>query len=97
MKLASASLQRTAVTSARLKGLTQDLGLSGRSSFDLIMLALINVHVDIQYSTVLAILYVSYIPVQIPSNMVCHSASRISYNADSLALGIEQDLAVCRF
>ncbi|EJD07977.1 MFS general substrate transporter [Fomitiporia mediterranea MF3/22] len=46
-------IDRTAVTTARLKGLEQDLGLS-----------------DIQYDTVVAILYVSYCPAQIPSNMV---------------------------
>jgi len=45
-------IDRTAVTTARLKGLEQDLGLS-----------------DIQYDTVVAILYVSYCPAQIPSNM----------------------------
>lgn len=45
--------QRSAVSSARLQGLTQDLHLS-----------------QIQYSTVLAVLCASYVPAQIPSNMV---------------------------
>ncbi|KAI0629055.1 MFS general substrate transporter [Trametes polyzona] len=34
---------------------------------------------DIQYSTVLAILYVSYTPAQIPSNMILNRISRPSY------------------
>ncbi|KAF8967940.1 MFS transporter [Flammula alnicola] len=54
-------IDRTAVTSARLKGLEQDLHLS-----------------DIQYSVVLAILFVAYCPAQIPSNMILNSISRPS-------------------
>ncbi|KAI0359688.1 MFS general substrate transporter [Trametes cingulata] len=34
---------------------------------------------DIQYSTVLAILYVSYVPAQIPSNMILNRITRPSY------------------
>ncbi|KAK7691721.1 hypothetical protein QCA50_005121 [Cerrena zonata] len=34
---------------------------------------------DIQYSTVLAILYASYVPAQIPSNMILNRISRPSY------------------
>ncbi|KAF9063718.1 major facilitator superfamily domain-containing protein [Rhodocollybia butyracea] len=45
-------IDRNAVTTARLKGLEQDLGLT-----------------DLQYNVVLSILYVSYCPAQIPSNM----------------------------
>ncbi|OBZ69787.1 hypothetical protein A0H81_10482 [Grifola frondosa] len=52
-------IDRTAVTSAKLKGLTQDLGLT-----------------DIQYATVLAVLYASYVPAQIPSNMILNRISR---------------------
>ncbi|KAI0687878.1 MFS general substrate transporter [Cerioporus squamosus] len=55
-------IDRVAVTAARLKGLSQDLGLS-----------------DIQYSTVLAVLYASYVPAQIPSNMILNRISRPSY------------------
>ncbi|KZV75903.1 MFS general substrate transporter [Peniophora sp. CONT] len=54
-------IDRTAVTSARLKGLEQDLGLS-----------------DIQYNTILAILYASYCPAQIPSNMILNRITRPS-------------------
>jgi len=53
--------QRTAVTTARLKGLEQDLRLT-----------------DLQYETVVAILYVSYCPAQIPSNMVLNWVTRPS-------------------
>ncbi|EIW80769.1 MFS general substrate transporter [Coniophora puteana RWD-64-598 SS2] len=53
-------IDRVAVTSARLQGLEQDLGLS-----------------DVQYDTVVAILYASYVPAQIPSNMVTHSFTGI--------------------
>ncbi|KAE9382271.1 hypothetical protein BT96DRAFT_1027707 [Gymnopus androsaceus JB14] len=47
-------IDRTAITTARLKGLEQDLHLS----------------VDLQYNVVLSILYVTYCPMQIPSNMM---------------------------
>ncbi|KAJ3771621.1 hypothetical protein FB446DRAFT_644899 [Lentinula raphanica] len=50
-------IDRNAVTTARLKGLEQDLHLSGHS-------------LDLQYNVILSILYVSYCPAQIPSNMV---------------------------
>ncbi|EKM53443.1 uncharacterized protein PHACADRAFT_163762 [Phanerochaete carnosa HHB-10118-sp] len=52
-------IDRTAVSSARLKGLEQDLHLT-----------------DIQYETVLAVLYASYVPAQIPSNMILNRISR---------------------
>ncbi|KAH8115373.1 major facilitator superfamily domain-containing protein [Phellopilus nigrolimitatus] len=54
-------IDRTAVTTARLKGLEQDLHLS-----------------DIQYDTVVAILYVSYCCAQVPSNMMINRISRPS-------------------
>ncbi|KII95716.1 hypothetical protein PLICRDRAFT_226861 [Plicaturopsis crispa FD-325 SS-3] len=54
-------IDRVAVTSARLKGLEQDLHLT-----------------DIQYSTILAILYASYCPAQIPSNMILNRVTRPS-------------------
>ncbi|GBE81286.1 MFS general substrate transporter [Sparassis latifolia] len=55
-------IDRVAITSAKLQGLTQDLHLT-----------------SIQYSTVIAILYVSYCPAQIPSNMILNRISRPSY------------------
>ncbi|GJE91460.1 MFS general substrate transporter [Phanerochaete sordida] len=55
-------IDRTAVSSARLKGIEQDLNLT-----------------DIQYETVLAVLYASYVPAQIPSNMILNRISRPSY------------------
>jgi len=54
-------IDRTAITTARLKGLEQDLGLT-----------------DLQYETVVAILYASYCPAQIPSNMLLNWISRPS-------------------
>ncbi|EPQ55008.1 MFS general substrate transporter [Gloeophyllum trabeum ATCC 11539] len=53
-------IDRTAVTSARLKGLEQDLHLN-----------------DIDYETILAILYASYCPAQIPGNMVTRNFAGI--------------------
>ncbi|KAG1794086.1 major facilitator superfamily domain-containing protein, partial [Suillus plorans] len=47
-------IDRVAITTARLQGLEQDLGLT-----------------TVQYETILAILYATYCPIQIPSNMVC--------------------------
>ncbi|KAF5381185.1 hypothetical protein D9757_007894 [Collybiopsis confluens] len=46
-------IDRNAVTTARLKGLEQDLHLT-----------------DLDYNVILSVLYVSYCPAQIPSNMV---------------------------
>ncbi|KAG5634251.1 hypothetical protein H0H81_002694 [Sphagnurus paluster] len=46
-------IDRNGVTTARLKGLQEDLNIS-----------------DVQYATVIAILFVSYCPAQIPSNMI---------------------------
>ncbi|EGO00930.1 hypothetical protein SERLA73DRAFT_50208 [Serpula lacrymans var. lacrymans S7.3] len=55
-------IDRVAVTSARLKGLEADLGLT-----------------DVQYDTVVAILYASYCPAQIPSNIVSNSVMPTLY------------------
>ncbi|KAG0693959.1 major facilitator superfamily domain-containing protein [Suillus ampliporus] len=55
-------IDRVAITSARLKGLETDLGLT-----------------DIQYDTVVAILYVSYCPAQIPSNMLLNYVTRPTF------------------
>ncbi|KAE9407361.1 MFS general substrate transporter [Gymnopus androsaceus JB14] len=54
-------IDRNAITTARLKGLEQDLHLS-----------------DLQYNVVLSILYVTYCPVQIPSNMMLNWIKRPS-------------------
>ena len=65
------------MSSARLKGIEQDLNLTGQLS----LLLLSTVHIvyistDIQYETVLAVLYASYVPAQIPSNMILNRISR---------------------
>ncbi|KAF9073975.1 major facilitator superfamily domain-containing protein [Rhodocollybia butyracea] len=54
-------IDRLAVTTAHLKGLDQDLGLS-----------------DLQYNVILSILYVSFCPAQIPSNMILNWITRPS-------------------
>ncbi|KAF8813955.1 MFS general substrate transporter [Phlegmacium glaucopus] len=52
---------RNGITTARLKGMQQDLHIN-----------------DVQYATVIAILFVSYCPTQIPSNMILNKISRPS-------------------
>ncbi|KAF5322407.1 hypothetical protein D9619_001308 [Psilocybe cf. subviscida] len=54
-------IDRNGVTTARLKGMQQDLHIN-----------------DVQYATVIAILFVSYCPAQIPSNMILNKVSRPS-------------------
>ncbi|KAJ7578186.1 major facilitator superfamily domain-containing protein [Mycena floridula] len=54
-------IDRNGITTARLKGLEQDLGLT-----------------DLQYSVVLSILFVTYCPAQIPSNMILNYITRPS-------------------
>ncbi|KAK0192570.1 major facilitator superfamily domain-containing protein [Armillaria mellea] len=54
-------IDRTAITTARLKGLESDLGLT-----------------DLQYSIVLSVLYATYCPAQVPSNMALNYVSRPS-------------------
>jgi len=54
-------IDRTAITSARLQGMEEDLHLS-----------------DIEYETIIAILYASYCPAQIPSNMMLNRVHRPS-------------------
>jgi len=63
-------IDRVAITSARLQGLEQDLGLS-----------------DVQYDTVVAILYASYVPAQIPSNMILNYVSRPSLYIGGCVIG----------
>ncbi|KAF9441561.1 MFS general substrate transporter [Macrolepiota fuliginosa MF-IS2] len=55
-------IDRTGITTARLKGMQQDLGVN-----------------DVQYATIVAILYASYCPAQIPSNMALNIVSRPSW------------------
>ncbi|KAJ8518425.1 hypothetical protein ONZ45_g4493 [Pleurotus djamor] len=54
-------IDRNGITTARLQGMEQDLGIT-----------------DVQYATVIAILFVSYCPAQIPSNMLLNVVSRPS-------------------
>ncbi|KAF8902921.1 MFS general substrate transporter [Gymnopilus junonius] len=54
-------IDRNGVTTARLKGMQQDLNIN-----------------DVQYATVIAILFVSYCPAQVPSNMILNKVSRPS-------------------
>ncbi|TFK34765.1 major facilitator superfamily domain-containing protein [Crucibulum laeve] len=78
-------IDRNGVTTARLKGMQQDLHIS-----------------DIQYATVIAILFVSYCPAQIPSNMILNHITRPSlyigicvvlWGLTSLLTGITKNFA----
>ncbi|KAJ7587225.1 major facilitator superfamily domain-containing protein [Mycena floridula] len=55
-------IDRNGITTARLKGMEQDLGLT-----------------DLQYSVVLSILFVTYCPAQVPSNMLLNYVTRPSF------------------
>ncbi|KAJ7259565.1 MFS general substrate transporter [Mycena haematopus] len=55
-------IDRNGITTARLQGFQQDLGLS-----------------DLQYSVVLSVLFASYCPAQIPSNMLLNYIKRPSW------------------
>ncbi|KAJ7579925.1 major facilitator superfamily domain-containing protein [Mycena floridula] len=55
-------IDRNGITTARLKGMEQDLGLT-----------------DLQYSVVLSILFVTYCPAQVPSNMLLNYLTRPSF------------------
>ncbi|KAJ7069337.1 MFS general substrate transporter [Mycena amicta] len=63
-------IDRNGITTARLKGLEQDLGLS-----------------DLQYSVVLSILFVSYCPFQVPSNMILNYVTRPSWYIGFCVMG----------
>ncbi|KAJ7711487.1 MFS general substrate transporter [Mycena metata] len=63
-------IDRNGITTARLKGLQQDLGLS-----------------DLQYSVVLSILFASYCPAQIPSNMILNRITRPSWYIGLCVMG----------
>ncbi|CAK5283937.1 unnamed protein product [Mycena citricolor] len=71
-------IDRQNVTTARLKGLEQDLGLSGNAPAVHATPPLTLVP-DIQYNVVLSIVYVSYCPFQIPSNMILNYITRPSW------------------
>lgn len=84
-------IDRNGVTTARLKGMEADLGIT-----------------DIQYDTVIAILFVTYCPLQIPSNMILNYVSRpswyiggcvVAWGLVSTMTGITQDfggIMACR-
>ncbi|KAJ7364887.1 MFS general substrate transporter [Mycena albidolilacea] len=84
-------IDRNGITTARLKGLEQDLGLS-----------------DLQYNVVLSILFVSYCPAQIPSNMILNWITRpswyigfcvMAWGLTSLLTGVTKDyggILACR-
>ncbi|KAJ7057688.1 MFS general substrate transporter [Mycena amicta] len=63
-------IDRNGITTARLKGLEQDLGLS-----------------DLQYSVVLSVLFASYCPFQIPSNMILNYITRPSWYIGFCVIG----------
>jgi len=69
-------VQRTGITTARLKGMEQDLHLTG--TFLSKLNSHLTVSIDIQYATVVAVLYASYCPAQIPSNMLLNYLTRPS-------------------
>ncbi|KAF7314779.1 Tartrate transporter [Mycena kentingensis (nom. inval.)] len=63
-------IDRNGITTARLKGLEQDLGLT-----------------SLQYSVVLSILFVSYCPFQVPSNMILNYVTRPSWYIGFCVIG----------
>ncbi|KAF7332789.1 Tartrate transporter [Mycena kentingensis (nom. inval.)] len=63
-------IDRNGITTARLKGLEADLGLTG-----------------LQYSVVLSVLFASYVPFQIPSNMILNYISRPSWYISFCVVG----------
>ena len=69
--------QRTGITTARLQGMEQDLHITGTVCC-LGMKVSLYFSLDVQYATVVAILYASYAPAQIPSNMVSPFPSQVS-------------------
>ncbi len=74
-RLYSCSSKRNAVTTARLKGLEEDLGLTGMPFISDQRIAEDTLQ-DIQYSTLLSTLYATYCTAQIPSNMVLNYIKR---------------------
>ncbi|KAI3621230.1 tartrate transporter [Moniliophthora roreri] len=73
-------IDRNGITTARLQGLEEDLHLSGDHTLHLSNgFHLTHICLDIQYSAVLSILYVTYCPAQIPSNMALNYVTRPSW------------------
>ncbi|KAK0469810.1 MFS general substrate transporter [Desarmillaria tabescens] len=84
-------IDRSAITTARLKGLEDDLGLT-----------------DLQYNIILSVLYVTYSPSQIPSNMILNYIQRpslyiggcvIAWGVVSALTGVTHSfkgIAICR-
>ncbi|KAF8198098.1 MFS general substrate transporter [Pholiota molesta] len=81
-------IDRNGVTTARLKGMQQDLNIN-----------------DVQYATVIAILFVSYCPAQVPSNMILNKAiliyriCTVLWGLTSALTGITKDftgIILCR-
>ncbi|KJA20090.1 hypothetical protein HYPSUDRAFT_838942 [Hypholoma sublateritium FD-334 SS-4] len=56
-------IDRNGITTARLKGMQQDLHIN-----------------DVQYATVIAILFASYCPAQVPSNMILNKAFYVHWH-----------------
>lgn len=76
---------RNGITTARLQGLQDDLGMN-----------------DVQYATLIAVLYATYCPAQIPSNMLLNYVTRpalyigvciIGWGLTSLLTGITKDFS----
>ncbi|XP_006462957.1 hypothetical protein AGABI2DRAFT_224616 [Agaricus bisporus var. bisporus H97] len=77
-------IDRNGITTARLKGMQEDLGIN-----------------DVQYATVIAILYATYCPAQIPSNMLLNYVKRpslyigacvVAWGMTSALTGVTKDL-----
>ncbi|KXN84326.1 hypothetical protein AN958_12741 [Leucoagaricus sp. SymC.cos] len=63
-------IDRNGITTARLKGLQDDLRMS-----------------DVEYATLIAVLYATYCPAQIPSNMILNYVSRPSWYIGACVAG----------
>ncbi|OCB88656.1 MFS general substrate transporter [Sanghuangporus baumii] len=103
-------IDRSAITTARLKGLEKDVGLTGKTpAFSLSSSSYASHLPDVQYDTAVAILYASYCTCQIPSNMLLNRVSRpsfyiglcvIAWGLTSALTGITRSYAgivMCRF
>ncbi|KAF8625962.1 hypothetical protein AX17_006687 [Amanita inopinata Kibby_2008] len=81
-------IDRNGVTTARLKGIEKDLGITGCLQRQSLKAALkSDLITDLQYASVIAILFASYCPAQIPSNMILNWISRFvpsNYADDAL-------------
>lgn len=77
-------MKRNALAAARVEGLQDDLHLTGKCLTPMRCLILTPPNPDIQYSTVLAVLYVLYIPAQVPSNMILNRIARYLFSRHQL-------------